>query len=128
MVAAVTIDERVWLPASAMSHRGFRAWATSDEFPEGVRATFVDGEVILEMSPEAGESHNKVKSCFTAALRELALAHDLGEVYGDGMLLTNEEAGLSSEPDTTFVSWATFESGQVRLAEKPNREHDTVEL
>lgn len=128
MAATVTIDERVRLPATAMSHAGFRAWATSDSFPGGVRATFVDGEVILEMSPEATESHNKVKSCFTAVLGEIASKEDLGEVYGDGVLVTNEEVGLSSEPDTTFISWSTFESERARLIEKASRDDDYVEI
>ncbi|HEY2510875.1 MAG TPA: Uma2 family endonuclease [Polyangiaceae bacterium] len=128
MAAAITIDERVSLPASAMTHAGFRAWATSASLPRGVRATFVDGEVILDMSPEAIESHNKVKTRIAAVLQELAMKDDLGEVYGDGVLVTHEAASLSSEPDATFVSWSTFESGRARLVEKANREEDYIEI
>jgi hypothetical protein len=51
----------------------------------------------------------------TAALFEFARAHDAGEVYADGVLVTNEEAGVSDEPDLSFVSWASFESGLVQL-------------
>jgi Uma2 family endonuclease len=129
MVAAVHIHERVRIPASAMDHAGFRAWVLSADLPSGVRATFVAGEVDLEMSPEALDSHNKVKSCFTAVLSQIAASGDLGEVYGDGVLVTHEGAALSSEPDTTFVSWDSFESGRVRLRAKvggsPN---DAIEL
>ena len=128
MAATVTIDERVRMPASAVTHIGFRAWATSDDFPSGVRATFVDGEVILDTSPETGESHNKVKSCFTAALSALARELDLGEVYGDGMLVTHEGARLSSEPDTSFIAWSTFASGRARVIEKANRAGDSIEI
>ncbi len=124
----MTIDERVRLPASAMTHAGFRAWATSAAFPLGVRATFVDHEVILDTSPEALESHNKVKTCIAAVLQGLARKDDLGEVYGDGMLVTHEAAGLSSEPDVTFIAWSTFESGRARLAPKANREGDYIEI
>jgi Uma2 family endonuclease len=128
MVAAITVDERVSLPASAMTHAGFRAWATSAALPSGVHATFVDDEVILDMSPEAIESHNKVKTCLAAVLQGLATKEDLGEVYGDGVLVTHEAAGLSSEPDATFIAWSTFESGRARLVEKANREGDYIEI
>jgi Uma2 family endonuclease len=123
-----TIDERVRVPAGAMTHAEFRAWVTSPQFPPGVRATFVDREVTLDRSPEALESHNKVKSRFTSVLHELASREDLGEVYGDGVLLTHEGAGLSTEPDTSFIAWSTFESGRVQLVKKAHREGDYIEI
>jgi Uma2 family endonuclease len=128
MVAALTIDERIRVPASAMTHEGFRAWATSDGFPEGLRATFVDREVLLDMSPESIESHNKVKLCIASTLHQLVKKERLGEVFDDGVLLTHEAAGLSSEPDTMFVAWATFQTGRARLVEKANRKDDYIEV
>ncbi|MCZ7682514.1 MAG: hypothetical protein M5U28_28450 [Sandaracinaceae bacterium] len=35
--------DRLLVPASAFEHEGFRAWVTSDAFPEGVRASYVGG-------------------------------------------------------------------------------------
>lgn len=51
--------DRVLVPKTAFDHPGFRAWATSDDFPEGIRAAYVQGEIFIEMSPESLESHNK---------------------------------------------------------------------
>jgi hypothetical protein len=46
----------------AFDLEGFRTWLTSESFPPNVRASFVGGELFVEMSPEAIESHNKVKT------------------------------------------------------------------
>jgi Uma2 family endonuclease len=120
--------DRLRVPISAFDHAGFRQWVTSAEFPEGTRASFVKGEVFLEMSPEAIESHNKVKSEFTSCLVQCMHDRDLGEVYADGVLLTNIEAELSTEPDLCFASWHTLESGRLRLVEKAQRHDEYVEL
>ena len=112
----LTIEERVTVPNVAFEHAGYRAWVTSDAYPEGVSTTFVNGEVLVDMTPESIEAHSKVKEAVTVALGVFVREHDLGEVYPDGALVTNEAAALSCEPDLTFVSWASFESSLVRLA------------
>lgn len=109
------IDDRVTVPNAALDHAGYRAWATSDEYPEGVRTTYVLGEVLIEISPESLEAHSKVKLAITLGLGAFVREHDLGEVYPDGSLVTNEDASLSSEPDLTFVSWSAFAEGRVQL-------------
>ncbi len=116
------------MPRTAFAQDGFRQWALSDAFPSGLRAVFVQGEVLLEMSPEEIETHNKVKGEITAALIRFVKAGDLGEVFSDGVLLTNAEAGLSCEPDLTFVSWASFEAERVQLAQKAGQTDRYVEL
>jgi Uma2 family endonuclease len=78
----------------------------------------VGGEVLIEMSPEALERHNKVKTAVTAAVAAFVDQRDSGEVYSDRTLVTHEAASLSVEPDLTFVSWASFERGRVRLVGK----------
>jgi Uma2 family endonuclease len=125
---AIIIEDRVTVPDTAFDHAGYRAWVTSDQYPERVRTTFVRGEVLVEMTPESLEKHNKVKSALTAALFDFARAHDLGEVYADGTLVTNEEAGVSTEPDLSFVSWATFETGRVQLRKRAADDADYIEL
>ena len=41
------------IPASALtSLKGFRAWVASRDYPERGRVTFLDGEVLIDMSPE----------------------------------------------------------------------------
>jgi Uma2 family endonuclease len=120
--------ERLNIPRSALEHEGFRRWVTSADLPAGVRASFVKGEVFFQMSPESAETHNKVKGAVTADLIHFVRERNLGEVYPDGMLLTHEAAGLSTEPDLLFASWGAFESGRLRLVPKASRHDDYAEL
>lgn len=107
--------DRLRVPASAWQLDGFRAWIRSQEFPSGVRASFLAGEVFIEMSPDSIESHNKVKTALTATLEQVARDEDLGEIYSDRALLCHTEVGLSTEPDLVFASWQTLEMGRLRL-------------
>jgi Uma2 family endonuclease len=126
---SVMLDgDRLEIPASALTHDGLRRWATSDVFPDGVRVAFVQGEVLLDMSPEELESHNKVKLKIAAVLNQIVEDEKLGEVFADGVLLTHEGASLSTEPDVMFVSWESFDSGRVKLTEKVGRPRRYVEL
>ena len=106
---------QVDVPRSAYSLAGFRQWVASSSFPESGRLTYFQGEVFLDMSPERARSHNKVKSEICRVLGNLVVDHDLGELYQDGMWLTNDEADLSSEADGMFVSWKALEHGQIQL-------------
>ena len=125
--SALASRHRIWdafpihVPASAATFAGFRAWATSDEFPESLRASFINQELVIDMSPEELESHNKVKSEVSAVVATLIKRLDTGEFYGDGTLVTNEAAELSTEPDATFVAWESFEANKVRLVERKDR-------
>lgn len=120
--------QRVRVPAATRRHSGFRDWIKSSAFPERLRATYASGQVIVEMSPEATETHNKVKSAITADLVQLVRSAQLGEVYSDGTLLTHVGAAISTEPDLLFATWDAFESGRLRLIEKANRRDDYIEL
>ncbi len=118
----------VRIPAAAATLDGFRAWATSDDFPERGRFSFINGELFIDMSPEESEKHNKVKVEITRVVANLNVDFDLGEFYGDGTLVTNELAALSTEPDATFVKWASFDSGRIRLVPRKDRPGEFVEL
>ena len=111
----LSFDGAVHIPADAFVHAGFRRWVTSEGFPDRGRATFAEGEVFFEMSPESIEAHNKVKTAFTTGLERLISEENLGELYMDGALLTNERAGLSTEPDAMFASWETLERERLVL-------------
>ena len=125
---ALIIEDRVIVPDAAFDHAGYRAWVISDAYPERVRTTYVRGEVLVEMSPESIEAHNQVKMALTLAIGLFVRDHDLGMVYPDGALVTNEEAGLSCEPDLTFVSWAAFDEGRVRLVPRAGDSPDFIEI
>lgn len=126
------IEERVTVPDTAFDHSGYRAWVTSASYPDGIRTTFIQGEVLVEMSPESLERHNKVKAAISAALIGFVAEHQVGEVYVDGALVTNERAGLSCEPDCTFISWTTFDAGRVRfeprVTQGPAGQADHIEI
>ncbi|MEW5850707.1 MAG: Uma2 family endonuclease [Myxococcota bacterium] len=120
--------DRLRFPSSAFTLEGFRAWMHSPEVPEKLRATFVNGEVLVAMSPESIETHNKVKTAISARLWQFVEDEDLGEVYTDGVLFTHPDAQVSTEPDFIFASWATLQSGRLRKIERVERTDEFKEL
>src|SRR6266851_2202000 len=94
---------------------GFRAWVRADDFPEKVRVTFVDREIIIDMSNEEIQTHVAVKTEVSRMLSTLTRETDQGAFLNDGVLITNEEADVSNNPDATFVRWKSIEDGLVRV-------------
>lgn len=117
----------VRIPASACTLAGFRAWATSDEFPDHIRAAYIDQEVFLDMSNES-RSHVRIKDEITRVVGAFCKEEDKGEYYGDGFLVSNEEADVSNNPDGSFYYWETLESGRVRLVPRADKAGDFKEL
>jgi Uma2 family endonuclease len=99
---------------SAGTLDGFRAWATSGEFPTRGRISFLEQEIVIDLNPEELETHNKVKGAVWSGVGNLNDELDLGEFYGDRTLVTNTAVGLSTEPDGVFVLYETSEAGRVR--------------
>jgi Uma2 family endonuclease len=120
--------ETIRVPAYAMSLEGFRRWAKSADFPQRGRISYIAGELFIDMSPEELETHNKIKTRTGAVLLDVAEEDDLGEFYGDRTLVTNPEADLSTEPDGTFVSWESLESGRVRLVPREGTSGQYTEI
>lgn len=127
-ISTITDRHRIAIPPDVFTLDGFRAWATARDFPEHVRVTFVSGEVYLDMSNEEIETHNKVKMEIARALLTINLEEDLGEFYGDGVLVTNEAAGVSNNPDAMFVAWETLDAGRAVLVQREGREGQYVEV
>ena len=121
-------DLGVIIPASAHTHAGFRAWAKSEDFPRRGRISFIERELFIDMSPEEIETHVKVKWEIDIVLGALNKKAKLGEFYGDGTLVTNVEADLSTEPDTTFVTWESLEAERVRLVPRVGEEGQYMEV
>ena len=121
-------EDELTVPGTALPHAGFRSWAFSPEFPERARASWIDGQVLVDTSPEALDGHNLVKTELTAALHAIARREGLGEVYADRVLLTNRAARLSTEADLTFVSFEAIESGRARYRLKSKRSDVRMEL
>ena len=120
----VSPDERlaVRVPAGALTLAGFRAWATSPAFPEHVRATFLNGELYLDMSNEDPETHAEVKGEVYAVLRLVVRGERLGKIYPDGVLVSNEAAEVSNNPDAFFCSRESLRAGRVRVIPREGQE------
>ena len=118
----------IHVPGSAGTLRGFRAWAVSDDFPRRGRISYIRGELLIDMSAEELETHNKVKSEVSRVIANLAHEHDLGTFYSDRTLLTNEAADLSTEPDGTFVTWEAVQTGRVRCVPREREPREYLEL
>jgi Uma2 family endonuclease len=119
-------DESVHIPSWVTDHAAFRRWHHSDEFPEYGRICFLNGEVYVDLSMEQIYSHVGVKTEICLVLAAIAKREQLGEYYGDGLMVSHGEAELSSKPDGTFVSNKAFRDGSVQLVE--GREQGYVEL
>jgi Uma2 family endonuclease len=109
----VTSCSAISVPASARTHRGFDVWATSDAFPERCRVSWIRGEILVDMSPEEVESHNKLKTEVTRVIATIVKLGRLGEFYSDRTLISNDDADLSTEPDAMFVSKASIRSKRI---------------
>ncbi|RIK74647.1 MAG: hypothetical protein DCC67_16350 [Planctomycetota bacterium] len=106
----------VRIPSDASSLDGFRHWMLSDAAPECGRFTYVAGELIADMSPESYENHNAVKVEITSVLHRLARQRRLGRIFGDGVLVSNPQAGVSTEPDATFATFQSLQSGRCQIS------------
>ncbi|MBI3408081.1 MAG: Uma2 family endonuclease [Planctomycetes bacterium] len=105
----------MWITAGATTLAGFRAWTSSEAFPETGNIAYLGGELFIDMSPERIDSHNKLKTEVTRVIANLAIEEDLGTVYSDRTRIVNVQADLSCEPNLTFCLWQTLEGKGVRL-------------
>ena len=103
------------IPAAAGTLAGFRAWVTSDEFPQGVRATFLGSEILLDMSPEEIQTHILVKGEVGRVFTNIARETRLGIFFADGTQVSNAAVDLSNQPDGTFVTRESLRAGRVKL-------------
>jgi Uma2 family endonuclease len=116
------------IPPSAFTINGFREWVKSDELPEHMRVTFVSGEITLDMSQEELETHNKVKTEVMRVLGNLDPEADVGTLYTDGVLISDEGAEVSNNPDGVYVSWDCLDAGRVRLVARKGKEGQYLEI
>jgi len=121
-------DNSVIVPTWATeSLTSFRDWYASDDFPEEGRICYLAGEVYVEMGHERLSSHVNLKTALARVLDALAEKLSLGQYFGDGVRLVNEEADFSSEPDGCYVTWSSVKDGRVSLRES-NDGDDVTEL
>lgn len=117
---------KVRIPGWVVDLATFRRWVRSGELQEKLRAHFLDGEVWVDLFMEEAFSHNFVKNAVYAALMPLTAGRGL--FFSDGMLFTNDDAGIGTEPDAMFVSDESLESGRVELAAGADPEATATEI
>jgi Uma2 family endonuclease len=117
MPTMIAEDVYLEIPAWVTDLESFRRWTDEPDFPEKGNIWWLRGEVWADMSKEQLFSHLEVKSEFIAVLRRLVRDLDLGLMWTDGLLLTNEVAGLSGKPDATFISHQSLADERIRLIE-----------
>jgi Uma2 family endonuclease len=104
----------VTVPTSASTLHGFREWTSSDSFPEQGKITFLDGEIIVDMSPERIVSHGDVKCEVCLVVGNLVRSRRDGKLYLDRIRFVHAEAGISNEPEAFFVSWEALREKRIR--------------
>jgi Uma2 family endonuclease len=113
----IVVQEEIRIPPWVVDLESFRRWAKSDEFPESGRMCHLDGELWVDVMPEQLFSHNDVKLEFAEFIRGIFKHDRRGRFFGDRSLVTNTEAGLSTEPDGTVVLYESEDAGRVRFVE-----------
>jgi Uma2 family endonuclease len=113
----VVIEDQARIPGWVSDLDSFRRWTRSDEYPEHGLFAYLQGDIWVDMSMEELLTHNRVKTAYTAALFILSQQTKLGSFVADRMRWSNVEAGLSTEPDGLFYTWATLQSERLRFVE-----------
>lgn len=95
----------------------FREWAGKNDLPEQVKVFFYRGEVWVDMGKQQIFTDVAVKTEITSVLYQFVKGQKLGNLFSDGVLVTNESAELSGNPDAVFVSKGALTTGHVVLVE-----------
>jgi Uma2 family endonuclease len=128
MATSVVFEEQIEIPYFHCL-ADFRAWATSDAFPERGRIDYIAGRVEVDMSPEDVFFHGSVKSQIVVTLGWLVRSAETGHLFTADTLVSCPAADLSVEPDVVYLSDEALDSGRVRLVPKATEEADRyVEL
>jgi Uma2 family endonuclease len=106
------------IPPNIHTLAGFRRWALSDDGPEKRPVMFLGGEVYIDMGKEEIRTHSAVKSEVSGVLWALNREVDFGDLYVNGVLVTNVEADVSNNPDMLAVFWESLEKKLVRYVTK----------
>jgi Uma2 family endonuclease len=119
---------QVRIPANAGTLKGFREWLQSDDIPERGFVGLINGQILIDMSPEELVTHTEVHFAIARVLSAIVDQSDLGHYVPEGVELTNSRAKLGTVPDGTFIKWSTLESGVIRLIRRKRRPDHIIEI
>jgi len=122
----VVIEDQARIPGWVNDLESFRRWALSDEYPDHGLFAYFHGDIWVDMSMEELLTHSRVKAAFTGTLVILSQQTKTGSFVPDRMRWSNVEAGLSTEPDGLFYTWAALQSGRLRFV--PGTQGGIIEL
>jgi Uma2 family endonuclease len=108
-------DVDLEIPEWVVSLAAFRRWTDEPGFPEKGNIWWLRGGVWADMSKEQLFTHLAIKGVIFAVLRNLVDDADFGLMLPDGLLLTNENAGVSGNPDATFITHESLADGRAVL-------------
>ncbi len=114
-VVDVVIENKITIPGWIDSLEAYRGWAESDGYPKTGWVSYLDGKIWVDMNMEEFLSHNRVKQAFNTVFGMFLMPRPSGCFVPDRMLLVNEAANLSTEPDGLFYLWTTMQTGRLRL-------------
>jgi len=103
------------IPEWVTSLEAFRRWTDEPDFPEKGNIWWLRGGVWADMSKEQLFTHLVTKGVIFAVLLRLVEDADLGVLFPDGLLLTNKSAGVSGNPDATFITHEALAAGRAVL-------------
>lgn len=111
---ALIVDE-VEIPFEVRTLDGFCDWYGA--LPEGarVRASFIAGNVYVEMTPQSYRTHEPVVREINYTLMGLTKADRAGLYFTPPSWVTCAAVGLSTEPDGFLVTFGAFQRGAVRV-------------
>jgi Uma2 family endonuclease len=112
----ISID-RLPIPADVNDLSSFRTWFYTLGDSGRIRASYLAGEIDIDMSPEEIHSHSKLKFAVYLGLGRFNEQRDLGEIIPDGARFINKTADLSTGPDLMFVSWESLRDGRAEYTE-----------
>jgi len=117
----IIIEGKVVIPSWVDDLASFRAWRVSADAPTSGEVAYLGSDIWVDLSMEEFLTHNQVKAAFDFAIMGVVQAAASGRYVPDRMLLTNENAELSTKPDGLFFAWATVTSGRLRLVDKADQ-------
>jgi len=118
---SIIVQGEFSIPAWVDDLASFRLWRLSDDAPTQGEISYLGSDLWVDLSMEEFLTHNQVKAAFDFAIMSVVIPASLGRYVPDRMLLTNEMADLSTEPDGLFATWETFRSQRLRLVERPGQ-------